>query len=228
MKRYLPFLIILILLCLTLGLGLFFYNSSKDQSLASSEISDIATKPLTTSTHINPGADPPREKGEKNAPVTMEEFGDYQCPTCGIVHAEIKKIEPSYGKQLRFIFRNFPLTQLHQNALAAAEAAEAAGLQGKFWEMHDRLYETQSTWAKSENALDMFIGFAQEFGLDVDRFAREMESVQVKSRIQLDRERGESLGVSSTPTIYLNGRALQSMAESDLRTAIDKALKSDK
>ncbi|MGH9900046.1 MAG: DsbA family protein [Pyrinomonadaceae bacterium] len=225
MKRYLPFLIIFVLLCLTLGLGLFFYSSEKNQSLAGD---NIATKPLTASAEINPGSDPPREKGEKNALVTMEEFGDYQCPTCGIVHGEIKKIEASYNKRLKFIFRNFPLTQLHKNALAAAEAAEAAGQQGKFWEMHDRLYETQSTWAKSENARDIFIGFAQEFGLDIDRFTREIDSVQVKSRIQLDTQRAESLGVTSTPTIYVNGRALQSMSENDLRAAIEEALKSDK
>src|SRR2546423_1436315 len=133
-----------------------------------------------------PGAQPPRAIGPDNAPLTLEEFGDYQCPPCGNFYPEVEKLRADYGDRLRLIFRHYPLTQAHQYALVAAHAAEAAGLQGKFWEMHDRLYRNQREWSKTPDARATFESYARALGLDMERFTRDMASADVDARIVAD------------------------------------------
>jgi protein-disulfide isomerase len=137
--------------------------------------------------------------GPDNAPVTLLEYGDYQCPFCGRAYVIIKRLQEYFGYQLRFAFRNFPLTQIHPHAQQAAEAAEAAGAQGKFWEMHDMLYENQ-------DALDLpsLREYALVLELDMDRFDMEMMTHAHAQRVREDFMSGVRSGVNGTPTFYLN------------------------
>jgi protein-disulfide isomerase len=138
--------------------------------------------------------------GPDNAPVTLLEYGDYQCPFCGRAYVTIKRLQEYFGDQLRFAYRNFPLTQVHPHAQQAAEAAEAAGAQGKFWEMHDMLYENQ-------DALDLpsLREYALVLELDMDRFDMEMMTHAHAKRVREDFMSGVKSGVNGTPTFYLNG-----------------------
>jgi hypothetical protein len=156
----------------------------------------------------SPGASPPQAVGSASAPVTIEEFGDYQCPPCGAVYPELEKIREDYGDRVRLIYRHYPVTRLHPNALAAAHAAEAAGLQGKFWEMHGQLYRAQKSWGNSTDAAALFVSYARSLGLDAEH------------------ERATSLGVDGTPTFFVNGRQLPPDAISGrhVRAAVEGAL----
>jgi protein-disulfide isomerase len=141
--------------------------------------------------------------------VTLEEFGDYQCPPCGVLHPTLKKLKQEYGANLNFVFRNLPLPTIHKNALAAAQAAEAARMQNRFWEMHDLLYETQDLWKDDINPRTIFIKFAGDLGMDAARFARDMDDKQVKMRIEADQQAAEELGIVGTPTLLIDGRQLR-------------------
>ena len=166
-------------------------------------------------------------RGPAEASVTLEEFGDFQCPPCGRLAEAINQIERDYHPHLRVIFRDFPLA-VHTHAHEAALAAEAAGLQGRFWEMHDLLYREQSAWSTALDAQLLFERYAGMIGLDVPRFKKDMASEQVKTRIAADQREGTSLGVTSTPSIFVNGQPLppSSVNPSRLRAAIDAAIKS--
>jgi protein-disulfide isomerase len=139
----------------------------------------------------------------------------------------MKKIEGEYSTRVRVVFREFPLAKIHKNAPDAARAAEAAGLQGRFWEMHDLLYERQGNWNVLPDARPVFQEFARELKLDVGSFNSDMDSLQVNSRISADMSRGESLGVKGTPTVFLNGAELSpdNMTLEGMRAAINAAPK---
>lgn len=229
MKRYLPFIIIAAVLLVVIGVATFMLRSA---STPQPHPIDPAT-PSTVAYTGAPGAEPPhvRSAGEKSGAtattvVTLEEFGDFQCPPCGLLHSDLKKVESDYGTRLRVIFREFPLTSMHKNAFDAARAAEAANLQGKFWEMHDKLYETQAAWKDAAPARPIFISYARALGLDVERFTRDMDGQIANSRILLDMKRGDSLGVKGTPTVFINNRELNAtdMTPQGLHAAIDAAL----
>ena len=138
--------------------------------------------------------------GPVDALLTLVEYGDYQCPYCGAAYPVVKRLQKSLGKNLRFVFRNFPLTQAHPYALIAAEAAEAAALQGKFWEMHDLLFE-QQTLLKP----DLIPIWAKRMGLNLEKFAGDIKQGPVDKRIKEDRQSGIRSGVNGTPTFFING-----------------------
>jgi protein-disulfide isomerase len=167
----------------------------------------------------------PHARGGNNAPVTLEEYGDYQCPPCGALFPMVKAIEAQYGERVRFVFRQYPLPT-HAHALVAARAAEAAGLQGRFWEMHDRLYENQTKWSTEIDPRPLYINYARDIGLDVDRFINDMNGPQAEARVTADRLRGRSVGVTGTPTLFVNGRMLrpEAMTPDGIRAAIDSML----
>ena len=150
----------------------------------------------------------PHVRGNANAPVTLEEFADFQCPACGLYYAELKKMESDFGDRLRVIFRENPLVPNHQFGLIAAQAAEAAGLQGetKFWAMHDKLYENQKTWSDAKDVVPIFVDYAKQIGIDPDRFTHDLNGEVVAARIFQDGKRSHALGVNSTPTFYVNGK----------------------
>lgn len=164
-----------------------------------------------------------------NAKVTLVEFGDFQCPACGAAQPIVKQILNEDKGAINFVFRNFPLP-MHQNAQIAAEAAEAAGEQSKYWEMHDKLYETQNQWGgekplSNKDALTMFVSFAKELGLDTEKFKQAVESSKFQGKIQKDQQDGNSLGVNATPTFFINNKQY-SGSFNDLKIAIDAAMKS--
>ena len=139
-------------------------------------------------------------QGSETAPVTLVEYGDYECPYCGKAHPIVKEIQRRLGDQLCFVFRHFPLTQVHPYAQHAAEAAEAAGAQGEFWQMHDTLFEHQE-------ALDdvHLLQYAVALQLDTDRFVLEMTTHMYANRVREDFLSGVRSGVNGTPTFFING-----------------------
>ena len=214
---YLPFVIIAGVLVAALAAGAWLWRATHGPGTARAGV--VASGA--------PGAQPPRAAGREGAPLVLEEFGDYQCPPCGQFYPEIERLRAEYGDRLRLVFRHYPLTQAHPNALVAAHAAEAAGFQNRFWEMHDRLFRNQRDWAKAGDARAVFDGYARALGLDAARFARDMNGGEADARIVADHERAKSLGVTGTPTFFLNGREVpldKLKTPADLRTALDAAL----
>lgn len=148
-------------------------------------------------------------RGPADAKVTLVEYSDFQCPACGAFFPVITKAftEPELKDHLRLVYRYYPLTTIHANAQLASEVAQAAALQGKFWEMHDLLFNNQDTWAplSATAAKNAFVAYAQQLGMDKNRFLSDIDSSSVKDRIQTDVDSGTSSGVTGTPTFYVNG-----------------------
>jgi protein-disulfide isomerase len=138
--------------------------------------------------------------GPASAPVTLVEYGDYQCPYCGMAHPIVKSLQQALGDELRFVFRNFPLSDAHPNAEHAAESAESAGAQGMFWEMHDALYENQQ--ALDDRAL---LSYGEAIGLDTDQLATDLQEGTYRSRVREDFRSGVRSGVNGTPSFFING-----------------------
>jgi len=158
--------------------------------------------------------------------VQIEEFGDFQCPPCGLFHPILKQMKQEFGDKLRVTFRNYPLPN-HQHAIAAASAAEAAGMQNKFWEMHALIFEHQNDWKDAFDVKTIYEGYARQIGLDVERFKRDVISDRVEQRIFLDGKRARSMNVNSTPTVFMNGREVpfQSLPADTLRVLIENELR---
>jgi protein-disulfide isomerase len=138
--------------------------------------------------------------GPDDAPVTLVEYGDLECPYCGMAHPIVKAIRKELGDRLRFVFRHFPLSEAHPHARRAAQATEAAAAQGKFWEMHDLVFRNQQALEDVD-----LVGYARELGLDVERFVRELESGTYEKRVREDFRSGVRSGVNGTPTFFVNG-----------------------
>jgi protein-disulfide isomerase len=163
--------------------------------------------------------------GSTSAAVTLVEFGDYQCPACGAAHPVVKQLTDAYKGKIRFVFRNFPLP-MHQNAIVAAQAAEAAGAQGKYWEMHDMLYENQDAWSDSTEPVSIFATYAKNLGLDVAQFRDMIAKKTSIGKINGDTDDGIKLGVNSTPTFYINGeKQVGGLSYSAFKEKIDAAMK---
>jgi protein-disulfide isomerase len=171
-------------------------------------------------------------QGKTSAPLELVEYGDYQCPFCGAVYPIIKDIQRNLGDNLKFIFRNFPLTEMHPDAFNAAVAAEAAGLQKKFWKMHDIIFENQEALSLD----DLFV-YAKALDLDLDRFKNDISNQEVIDKVENDFESGVRSGVNGTPSFYINGKKyngdyeerafthyLKSLLSGDLKEESSKAL----
>ncbi|MBI3443070.1 DsbA family protein [Candidatus Woesebacteria bacterium] len=160
-----------------------------------------------------------------SAKVTLVEFGDYQCPACKAAHPSVKQLVKDYADKINFVFRNFPLPQ-HKNAQISAEAAEAAGVQGKFWEMHDKLYQNQNVWSESNQPLVIFTGYAKELGLDTAKFQNDVSTNKFSEKINRDQNDANALEINGTPTFFINNKRLDGISSySDFKNAIDKELK---
>jgi protein-disulfide isomerase len=217
MKRYLPFAIIAGVLVIALAGSAVLWRSSQQtptqpftQPTPTASAPQATPRNTTTATPQLPtGPDNAHARGgAATAKVILEEYGDYQCPPCGLLYPDLRTLEKEYGDQVRFVFRQFPL-QMHKHAFLAAHAAEAAGLQGHFWEMHDMLYQNQLSWSVADDARPVFLQYARMLGLDVDRFTRDIDSKEVADRVTSDIDRGKSIGVEGTPTVFINGRQLR-------------------
>jgi protein-disulfide isomerase len=159
------------------------------------------------------------------APVALEEFGDFQCLPCSLLWPVLKQLESDYGDRLSVTFRENPLS-MHEHAIEAARAAEAAGLQNRFWEMHDLLYQNRRDWIVAIYPPKFFIEYASTLGLDAERFKKDMESEKVAARIAADKERGASLEIDRTPVVFVNGERVPKTAKTveGLHAVIDAAL----
>jgi protein-disulfide isomerase len=157
--------------------------------------------PATASAKLKPpvGAND-HVQGPAKAPVTLLEYGDYECPYCGEAYPIVKALQERLGDQMRLVFRNFPLGEAHPHAEHAAEAAEAAAVQGKFWEMHDLLYENQDALEDED-----LVRYAKALGLDLPRFVKEMAAHAYAVRVRDDFRSGVRSGVNGTPTFFVNG-----------------------
>lgn len=184
-------------------LGSLIYFSSKNKI----DVSGVDTNAISTANEQN-GNIAEHVYGKADSKVVLVEYGDYQCPGCGAAYQPIKDVVEKYKGQMAFVFRNFPLTSLHPNARAAAAAAEAAGLQGKYWEMHDKLYEGQDSWKElsSNDRTTFFTDYAKNLGLDQTKFQADLTAANVSQKINYDMAIGKQLGVNATPTFYLGGK----------------------
>jgi len=173
-----------------------------------------------------PGAQPPNMLGSPTASVTVEEFADFQCPSCAQVHTIMKSVQSTYGNRIKFIYRHFPLNQMHKNAYDASLAAESAGEQNRFWDMQNQLFTSQKEWSTSTDVRPIFVGYAQKMGLDVPKFQSDMLSLATKKQVDEDIQRGTALKLDSTPSIYINGKsvAFQQLNLEAIRAIIDAEL----
>ena len=168
---------------------------------------------------VLPVGDRDHAQGLAQASVTLVEYGDYECPYCGAAYPIVKEIQERMGTKLRFIFRNFPLGNMHPHATLAAEAAEAAGAQGKFWEMHDTLYEHQDALSKND-----LLGYARRVGVDSPKFVVALSGHEFAERVREDFLSGVRSGVNGTPTFYINGaRHNGSYDRGELLPALERA-----
>lgn len=164
--------------------------------------------------------------GENSKKVTLVEYGDYQCPYCGQYQPIVKQVIDKYQADIAFQFRNFPLAQ-HQNARAAARAAEAAAKQNKFWEMHDLLFEQQKSWETSQAPMATFESYANQLSLDMTKFKQDYQSSEVNDIINADYNEGVRLKVDSTPAFFLQGKKLDTPPQdlAGFSKIIDQAIK---
>ena len=163
-------------------------------------------------------------KGDKEALATLIEYSDFQCPACGSYYPIVKKVTEDLSAKVRFAYRHFPLPQ-HKNAKLAATVAEAAGKQGKFWEMHDLIFQNQSDWSEEKNAAVLFAKYAQDIGLDLARFQTDIASDDIKAKIENDYKSGVKAGVHSTPSFFLNGKKMDNPRNYDeFKNAIEQTL----
>lgn len=188
--------------------GIIWINKSNNTSTFSGDSTKIITE-APIADHV---------LGPKTQKVVLIEYGDYQCPGCGKMYQPVHDITDKYGDKLTFIFRNMPLTNLHPNALAAATAAEAAGLQDKYFEMHDMLYQTQDAWGTATVAdrTNIFADYAAQLGLDVNKFKADLSSKDITDKINRDIKTGrQDFKVDATPTFVLNGQKVDGAIAGD-------------
>lgn len=234
MRRFLPVLIILAVAIVTAATAAWFYHE-KMRPDAAKPPPALASGPATTPSSTIPpdiaapadpvpAADSLHARGAADAPVTLEVYGDFQCPPCARITAIIADLEKSYGPKLRVVFHEFPLA-MHAHALEAAMAAEAAGVQGHFWEMHDALYKYQGVWSKASNPGRFFAAYAETMGLNPEQFQADLQSAQIKSEIVTQGDAGVARGVRNTPTLFINGEEVKGIFNPvRMRSAIDAAL----
>lgn len=206
--------VIILVVVVAIFAGAFFFTKHKSST--------------STGGKANSSAQPSNHTvGSGKSGVVLVEYGDYQCPACGQYYPIVKQVVEAHKNDITFQFRNFPLVQIHQNAFAAARAAEAASLQNKFWEMHDALYENQQTWGSASSPNTYFEAYAKQLGLDVEKFKTDMGSSQVSDVINADIAEGQKLGANSTPTFVLNGKKLDQNPRSldEFNKLIDDAIK---
>lgn len=193
--------IVFAVLCLGLLGGLIAINQQNRV-----DVSEVNPSKLQTASKDN-GKIADHIFGNAESKVVIIEYGDYQCPACADAAPTLKQLSEKYKDDIAFVFRNLPLTNIHPNARAAAAAAEAAGLQGKFWQMHDQLYSSQDSWAQlnSNERTDTFKSYAEGFGLDAKKWQEDLTSSRVAAKIDYDSAIAQQLGVTGTPAIYING-----------------------
>ncbi len=220
LKRFAPFLLVTLAAIVTCTWATVLYRmkTAEHERLGRAKMAEAADRKKAAHGLGNP-----------EAKVTIEEYGDFQCPPCGLLADPLNDIVRDFQPDVRLIYRNFPLP-MHAHAREAAIAAEAAGLQGKFWEMHDLLYREQSAWNKAEKIQELFMAYATKLGLDTKKFALDLIAENTREIIERDEREGKKLGVTNTPTIFINDRAVaaKDLAPSSLRDAVKDLVQQQK
>lgn len=166
------------------------------------------------------------QTGPKDAKATLIEYSDFQCPTCGLYYPFVKQLSQDYKGKVNFVYRMFPLENVHKNALASSQAGYAAQLQGKFAQMEDQLFTKQSEWSDLADPKQMFMEYAKQAGLDTAKFEADYDSDIVKNEVSRQRDSATSIGVQGTPTFFLNGKMLSNpQGYDDFKKLVDEALK---
>ncbi|MBP7060979.1 MAG: DsbA family protein [Candidatus Moranbacteria bacterium] len=165
-------------------------------------------------------------KGPADAPATLIEYTDFQCPACGVYYPLLDQLSKEMGDKLRFVVRHYPLIQIHKNALLGAQAAEAAGRQGKFWEMYDVLFVNQKEWSEAVDPMKSILpAYAGRIGLDVEKFKTDMTDSALDEKITADRGTGNDLKITGTPTFFLNGQLLPNPTSIEaFKSAVEKVI----
>ena len=165
------------------------------------------------------------KKGLENAPVVLVEYSDFECPACRAYFPIVSAINEEYKDKITFVYKHFPLSNIHVRATGAAIAAEAAGRQGKFWQMHDLLFETQDVWSREGVARDQFIALATQLELDIEKFTQDMDDQILSDKVDRNFQEGFSEGVQGTPTFFINGEKIANpRGFEDFQRAIDEVL----
>ncbi len=222
MKKNLTPILVAIGILAVIGFVVFAVMNPNNDSNSSSDNSDAPAKPTAAQqAQLKVG----QQKGDANSKVTVTEFGDFQCPACGAFEKELQAtILPQYGDKINFVFKHFPLVQIHKNALTAAYATESASEQGKFWQMHDKLYANQDEWSELDNPQPKFEAYATAIGLDLNEFKADMKSSAVKARVERDKKLAADLKLPGTPSFFVNGVLVTTNTTADLTNAISSAL----
>lgn len=166
-------------------------------------------------------------QGPSGAPAVLVEYSDLQCPACASYYPLLKQLKEDFGDKMQFVYRHFPLKNIHDNAVLAASAAEAAGKQGKFWEMHDILFERQSDWAESDKGEELMTGYADELKLNPEQFKTDLNSGEINDKVEKAYAEATTAGITSTPTFFLNGERLQNPKSYDeFKAVIQRAIDS--
>ncbi len=210
---------------------------SKEAKILSSILVAVVAGMVGLFMLANQGSTPPAAVGDKTkiirdsshktgtGPIQIVEFGDFQCPACGVTEAAVERLLKDYDGKVTFYFRHFPLPQ-HPNAQAAAQASEAAAVQGKYWEMHNKLYATQKDWENTADPTDIFVGYAKDFGLDTEKFKKALADKTYQTVIDQDTADGTALGVNATPSFYFNGEQYTGgTSYAELHDKVDSLLK---
>src|SRR6266516_5554747 len=217
MKLYLPFSIVGAAALTAPASGPLLCQTMQPHRLPIAADETISGKGLAKSVHI---------RGNPDASVTLEEFGDFECPSCASLATFVDQLIKEYHPRVRLIFRNFSLP-MHQLARDAALAAEAAGLQGRYWEMHDMLFREQAVWSSATDPGLLFDTSAETLGLDLNQFRKDVKSDEVRERVESDQARAKSLGVKTAPTLFVDKRemGLNERNPEGVRKLVDEAVK---
>jgi len=217
MKRCLPFIIVGAAALTALASGPLLCQTMQMNRLTIAADETISGKGLAKSVHI---------RGNPEAPITLEEFGDFECSSCANLATFLDQLIKEYHPRVRLIFLNFPLP-MHQFARDAALTAEAAGLQGRYWEMHDMLFREQPVWSSASDAGMWFDSYAETLGLDLNQFRKDVKSDKVRERIEFDQARAKSVGVKTAPTLFVDKREMgpNDRTPEGVRRLVDEAVK---
>lgn len=216
------FIIISLATCLLIfgGISLMSRNGGQSSAVKVNDSILISANSYKTSGFENGNYLP----ASPSATITLVEFGDYECPACGLYEPYVKQILTDFPGKVTYTFRNYPLTQ-HKNAPISSYAVEAAGIQGKYWEMHEIMFSTQSDWSNLSDPSSLFIDYAKTLGLNTDQFTSDMNSQKIKDIVAADKNDGETVRLSETPTFYLNGIKLSLTGDfNQIRSLIEAEL----
>ena len=166
----------------------------------------------------------PHTKVGAHSKITLTEYADFQCPACGQFYPVVKNVLEKHGSEMTFEFKNFPLSSVHQFAISAAKAAEAAGQQGKFFQMYDKLFENQATWSQSATPQAFFTKYAEELGLNMTLFKQHSRASVLEDHIKAQFDEARGLGLTGTPSFYLNGKKLEFNTIDEFNGKIESAL----